>query len=572
MLAMELEIAFLAVVLFGRFMSATIPVVGNVFPLDSDPAAANAAGRFTLGLVAKKFGGVRYADQFPGSDIGAKVNAAILDIGPCRGSGGGGTIVIPLGQYNFSTTIVKPKCINIRGQGEASTALNYTGNGVAIVVGDTLNSFHNGIISDLTLNGTGSSGTQTGMFLGADPTGTISPRSYTARGTRVENVTFQNLNVAEMWGSNAWETSHDRVYYVNNHIAITAHKAAGNVDITNSNASNMFVNTEWAENDIHIFSATKIEPWIVNSVVGENSSCTPGTTPCSAASIQDTSFIASGVHFENYTGPFVDDTQLSSFSYNVAISNSTFVTNQSPSTANPANFLVIVGGTDSKLTIESSYVRYPSTYAATWFGMTGTNTGPGVQALTIRGLQCDTPAGTVWSSTGGPVYVEHSLCSSASGVDQVLINKQLHMLNGANIAFDFGSSMNGSAFLNLSTTGTVNFAGVQNLNGGLKIGPSGSTIFDSRELIQSLHSCGTTSTCSNTSNGSYREIFGTIPLNRGAASLSNISPAFTSISRFSCTCTDQTQAAACKAVPASRSSVNFAGTNSDVLAYSCRGD
>jgi hypothetical protein len=46
---------------------------------------------------------------------------------------------------------------------------------------------------------------------------------------------------------------------------------------------------------------------------------------------------------------------------------------------------------------------------------------------------------------------------------------------------------------------------------------------------------------------------------------------FTSSATFGCTCTDQTAANACKAVPASATTVTLAGTSSDVLWLSCTG-
>jgi hypothetical protein len=46
---------------------------------------------------------------------------------------------------------------------------------------------------------------------------------------------------------------------------------------------------------------------------------------------------------------------------------------------------------------------------------------------------------------------------------------------------------------------------------------------------------------------------------------------YTSSATFGCTCTDQTTAAACKAVPASSTTVTLAGTGSDTLYVSCQG-
>ena len=123
-----------------------------------------------------------------------------------------------------------------------------------------------------------------------------------------------------------------------------------------------------------------------------------------------------------------------------------------------------------------------------------------------------------------------------------------------------------------NTVGTVSNSGLATFNGGIKAGASGSTIWDSRELIQSVHGCGTTSSCGNTANGSYREIWGTISLSGGSATLSGISPAFSSSSSFGCICTDQTAASACKAAPATNSSVSFGGTGTHILFYRCIGN
>ena len=61
-------------------------------------------------------------------------------------------------------------------------------------------------------------------------------------------------------------------------------------------------------------------------------------------------------------------------------------------------------------------------------------------------------------------------------------------------------------------------------------------------------------------------------LSTGAATLTfSASFTFTSSSTFGCTCTDQTAANACKAVPASATTVTLAGTGSDTLWVSCSG-
>src|SRR4051812_20093977 len=63
------------------------------------------------GLIGfKKLYSVQSADQYSGSDIGAKVNAAFSAIGNV------GTVFIPSGTYTFSTTIDLP--VGTNGQSE----------------------------------------------------------------------------------------------------------------------------------------------------------------------------------------------------------------------------------------------------------------------------------------------------------------------------------------------------------------------------------------------------------------------------------------------------------------------
>jgi len=87
----------------------------------------------TLGV--NSLGSVLYADQFAGSDIGAKINSAIAAL-----PASGGEIYIPAGDYTFNTTInVTGKNIILRGAGTGytllyGTKLLWVGLGTAISV------------------------------------------------------------------------------------------------------------------------------------------------------------------------------------------------------------------------------------------------------------------------------------------------------------------------------------------------------------------------------------------------------------------------------------------------------
>jgi hypothetical protein len=87
----------------------------------------------------KSLNSIRFADQFPGSDIGAKINAAFADLG-----GNYGTVYVPAGAYSYSTTIYfsSPSRLLL----DPGAILNYTGSGKAVKMGPdglTVSTYHN---------------------------------------------------------------------------------------------------------------------------------------------------------------------------------------------------------------------------------------------------------------------------------------------------------------------------------------------------------------------------------------------------------------------------------------------
>lgn len=150
---------------------------------------------------------VASADQFPGADMGAQVNAAIASVG-C------GEVDIPAGNFSFTTAIVKPRCVLLKGKGANATTLTYAGTSAAIVVGDTsvtgtTTSFFG--TEDLSLVGpgagtSGSPASTIGVFLGGDPSAVISPANYFANGQTFYRVTIFGFGVGVKWGNNAYAT------------------------------------------------------------------------------------------------------------------------------------------------------------------------------------------------------------------------------------------------------------------------------------------------------------------------------------------------------------------------------
>lgn len=88
-----------------------------------------------------------------------------------------------------------------------------------------------------------------------------------------------------------------------------------------------------------------------------------------------------------------------------------------------------------------------------------------------------------------------------------------------------------------------------------------------------VQGCGTTTTCSATNNSATSKmVYGSVALSAGTATVTGISPTFTSSSSFVCTATDVTAANATKVVNASSSSITITGTSTDTVNYVCAGN
>jgi hypothetical protein len=148
-----------------------------------------------------------------GSDIGAWTNSAISVIG-C------GEVYIPAGTYMQTTSIVKPRCVKLRGASAGSTFLQWTPtHGVAVIMGDAQEASifaPEGALEDLSLLGPGASTLTCGIYIGgSDGTGCAPPTSIDPS-TNIDD--HDNINrvriyktssagafgVGIQWGKNAW--------------------------------------------------------------------------------------------------------------------------------------------------------------------------------------------------------------------------------------------------------------------------------------------------------------------------------------------------------------------------------
>lgn len=190
-----------------------------------------------------------------------------------------------------------------------------------------------------------------------------------------------------------------------------------------------------------------------------------------------------------------------------------------------------------------------------------------------------TIAGNDFRGNGTPI--NHSATGTFRIWENVTTAAQssLDLMNGlANI-----SSVGKGTFVGVAAGGaitgatTIDASGLSTLT-TLKVGASGSTLSDSRELVQNAHSCGTTTTCANTANGSNRIIFGTVALTSATPSTAVVTgiTAFTSTSSYVCVLTNMTNAAnnILKVVNTSTTSFTITGPNTitDTIAYQCIGN
>lgn len=105
-------------------------------------------------------------------------------------------------------------------------------------------------------------------------------------------------------------------------------------------------------------------------------------------------------------------------------------------------------------------------------------------------------------------------------------------------------------------------------------GPTGSTgATGPTGATAPVYSCGTTTTCSNTLLAAPHIVTGTATLTAGGATVTGLTPAFTSSSTFTCISNDISGVTLpSNAVPASGSSITLSGTGSDVIIYTCTGN
>jgi hypothetical protein len=147
------------------------------------------------------------ADQFPGTDIGAKVNACIAQFSPTSP----GLCVLSAGTtYALATTIVKPQWVTIDGNNSVITVSSLSTPAIVAATTASLPPTDAGTYSrrgirNLTLIGNGPSNTPYGIWLGGDPAGVIISSSATDFFEVFDNVHVQNFGTQYEFGNNIFQ-------------------------------------------------------------------------------------------------------------------------------------------------------------------------------------------------------------------------------------------------------------------------------------------------------------------------------------------------------------------------------
>lgn len=348
----------------------------------------------------KKLNGIAFAGIYPGVDIGAQINAAVADIG-C------GVVFVSSASYNSATKITTPRCVDVVGAGTQGSVINYTGTGVAWVIGDgTLPGFTtaNYGIENISLIGPGTGGSTIALYLGGDPSNTIAPSTYFANSVGLNKVQIEAFNTCIRWGNNAYlnqfVTSTIKGCETGNYIPAGISNSGENINYIGSTiANNVGANgsafrLDAPNTDIHLFGSS----------VDYNSS------PAIKGIIPDIEF--HGSHLEELVGEFIN-----SSAGTFRFFGGEMIGTCSSSCGTDPQFINLSGINGTELFIEGTrfFTGHPMTQAINW-----TATGTYAQ-INLRGIPCyngngDLPLLTnVFTPTRG-TYVEDCETNAGAGL------------------------------------------------------------------------------------------------------------------------------------------------------------
>ncbi len=183
--------------IYGVQLNTSYSLIDQIVPIDPSNATF------------KQLNSIRFADQFPGLDIGAQINAAYADC-PATGC----TIMLPasLSCHSYSTPIVfgtSSKAVVLKGASRHATCLSYTSDAGNAVTFDTgFNHEAPSRIEDLELLGPGKATATIGLMVGT---------MNGAEGLTLSNVEIHSFGTGQKFGTNlSWGFNCDHSWYFDN--------------------------------------------------------------------------------------------------------------------------------------------------------------------------------------------------------------------------------------------------------------------------------------------------------------------------------------------------------------------
>jgi hypothetical protein len=244
----------------------------------------------------------------------------------------------------------------------------------------------------------------------------------------------------------------------------------------------------------------------------------------------------------------------------VGLATTDTLTNKTFDTGGAGNVLKIAGAQVSSVSGSGSVVLQSGPT------LTGTVTASTLTSASGSNLYLISASGqnsTLTAASGGMTFL------GSNGTNSLVLDTSPALRPVAAGGVALGTTGNPWSNLYLGTAGTNNIKVT-----GTATAARTATFPDASITVSGAkaYDCGATTTCANTNNSaSVRIVSGVVTLASGTATVSGISPAFTSTSSFVCVGTDRTSAAAVKIANASTSSITVTGTGTDVVGYQCVG-
>jgi hypothetical protein len=217
-----------------------------------------------------------------GSDIGAWTNHAIAQL-----PSGCGEVYIPAGTYPQTTSIVKPRCVNLRGASGYGTVLGYTPtSGCSIVVGDSSggSTYPPGAVEDLRIVGPGSTSTTCGIYMGGSdgsstaPSTAVDPAANFGDHANINRLFITQFGMGVQYGYNTWRDTLFETVITSNGAGVSMPAIVASSTLSGENMA--IVNTSIQNNaGVGLFVGTGLQ---VNFNVTDSSFDNNGPTGCTS--------------------------------------------------------------------------------------------------------------------------------------------------------------------------------------------------------------------------------------------------------------------------------------------------